>query len=158
VLFLDEPTAGLDPQSRLALWDILRRLHSEGQTILLTTHHMEEADSMCDRVAIMDQGRILANDTPERLKDSIGADTVITISADGGLDELERAAAREVPGVIRAKRFNGRIQFNVKAAAGVVPNLLSAAERQGIVISDMPVARPTLEAVFIKLTGRELRD
>ncbi len=81
VLFLDEPTAGLDPQSRLALWDLLGELHRAGQTILLTTHYMEEADQLCDRVAIMDHGRILALDTPAALKQSIGADTVVTIEA-----------------------------------------------------------------------------
>jgi len=79
VLFLDEPTAGLDPQSRLALWDMLRELHGEGQTILLTTHYMEEADQLCDRVAIMDHGRLLALDTPAALKQSIDADTVVTV-------------------------------------------------------------------------------
>jgi ABC-2 type transport system ATP-binding protein len=88
VLFLDEPTAGLDPQSRIALWNILDRLHLEGQTILLTTHYMEEADTVCDRIAIMDHGHILAMDTPKNLKESIGADSIVTISATGDLDAL----------------------------------------------------------------------
>ena len=83
VLFLDEPTAGLDPQSRLALWDLLGELHGEGQTILLTTHYMEEADRLCERVAIMDHGRILALDTPAALKQSIGADTIVTVKTTG---------------------------------------------------------------------------
>jgi ABC-2 type transport system ATP-binding protein len=83
VLFLDEPTAGLDPQSRLALWEILGELNSEGQTVLLTTHYMEEADELCGRVAIMDHGKILALDTPEALKRSVGADTIVTVRADG---------------------------------------------------------------------------
>ena len=83
VLFLDEPTAGLDPQSRLALWEILGELNREGQTVLLTTHYMEEADQLCGRVAIMDHGRILALDTPEALKRSVGADTIVTVKADG---------------------------------------------------------------------------
>ena len=88
VLFLDEPTAGLDPQSRLALWDLLGELHAAGQTIMLTTHYMEEADRLCNRVAIMDHGRILALDTPAALKQSIGADTVVTVKATGDLASL----------------------------------------------------------------------
>src|ERR1700722_15248811 len=92
VLFLDEPTAGLDPQSRLALWEILRELNGEGQTVLLTTHYMEEADALCDRVAIMDHGKILALDTPADLKRSVGADTIATIKATGG--ELQTLAER----------------------------------------------------------------
>ena len=97
VLFLDEPTAGLDPQSRLALWDLLGELHREGQTILLTTHYMEEADKLCERVAIMDHGRILALDTPAALKQSVGADTVVTVKTSGDAGELG-AAGQEVTG------------------------------------------------------------
>ena len=85
MLFLDEPTAGLDPQSRLALWEVLRELHASGQTILLTTHYMEEADQLCDRVAIMDHGQLLALDTPARLKATVGADTEVRIHAAGDL-------------------------------------------------------------------------
>src|SRR6202453_1295880 len=88
VLFLDEPTAGLDPQSRLALWDTLRELHRDGETIMLTTHYMEEADKLCDRVAIMDHGRILALDTPADLKRSVGADTIVTVKSDGDPEAL----------------------------------------------------------------------
>src|SRR3954454_25132999 len=86
VLFLDEPTAGLDPQSRIALWEILGELHGEGQTILLTTHYMEEADELCSRVAIIDHGRILALDTPAALKESTGADTIVDLAAEGDLE------------------------------------------------------------------------
>src|SRR5205085_8251970 len=85
VLFLDEPTAGLDPQSRIAVWEILGELHQAGQTILLTTHNMEEADQFCDRLAIIDHGRLLALDTPAALKRTTGADTFVTVSADGDL-------------------------------------------------------------------------
>ena len=102
VLFLDEPTAGLDPQSRIALWEILRDLHVDGQTILLTTHYMEEADLLCDRVAIIDQGRIVALDTPAELKRSIGMDATVRIVADGDLEALGTAAAR------RARRRHRR--------------------------------------------------
>ena len=98
VLFLDEPTAGLDPQSRLALWEILGELNREGQTILLTTHYMEEADELCDRVAIMDHGRILALDTPAELKRSVGADTIVTVKAGGDMQALADALAARAPG------------------------------------------------------------
>ena len=91
ILFLDEPTSGLDPQSRLALWEIIGELHARGQTILLTTHYMEEADQLCDRVAIIDHGKLLALDTPDALKRSIGADTESAARADGDLQALARA-------------------------------------------------------------------
>src|SRR6185503_14248634 len=93
VLFLDEPTAGLDPQSRIALWEILGDLHDDGQTIVLTTHYMEEADQLCDRVAIIDQGKVVALDTPAGLKSSVGADTTVTVSSTGDLDTLARLLA-----------------------------------------------------------------
>ena len=109
VLFLDEPTAGLDPQSRLALWDILRELNGEGQTILLTTHYMEEADQLCGRVAIMDHGRILALDTPASLKQSVGADTIVTVKAAGDIGRAGPAAGRrQLDGVTRTREVDGR--------------------------------------------------
>src|SRR6202451_4206121 len=107
VLFLDEPTAGLDPQSRLALWDLLRELHGEGQTILLTTHYMEEADQLCDRVAIMDHGKILALDTPAALKQSVGADTVVTVKTAGEPARLAELLSRDVDGVTRTRLVGG---------------------------------------------------
>ena len=106
MLFLDEPTAGLDPQSRLALWDLLGELHRAGQTILLTTHYMEEADQLCDRVAIMDHGRILALDTPAALKQSIGADTVVTMRIVGDAGKAAELLAAEVDG--RHSHAHGR--------------------------------------------------
>ena len=97
VLFLDEPTAGLDPQSRLALWEILRELNGQGQTILLTTHYMEEADLLCGRVAIMDRGKILALDTPSALKQQIDADTIVTVTASGDPEELAGPSPKGCP-------------------------------------------------------------
>ena len=102
VLFLDEPTAGLDPQSRLALWEILGELNADGQTIMLLTHYMEEADRLCKRVAIMDHGKILALDTPAALKQSVGADTIVTVKASGDGEELAQALADHVEGVTRS--------------------------------------------------------
>src|SRR4051794_12152765 len=98
ILFLDEPTAGLDPQSRIALWEILGELHRDGQTILLTTHYMEEADQLCNRVAIIDHGKLLALDTPARLKQSVGADPIVTVTADGDLDALSRLLQAGIDG------------------------------------------------------------
>src|SRR5206468_9633147 len=96
ILFLDEPTAGLDPQSRIALWEILGKLHAEGQTILLTTHYMEEADQLCSRVAIMDHGRILALDTPAALKATVGSDAIVTVRTAGDVAALAAVVAKEV--------------------------------------------------------------
>jgi ABC-2 type transport system ATP-binding protein len=158
VLFLDEPTAGLDPQSRIALWDILSELRKEGQTILLTTHYMEEADQLCDRVAIMDHGKILALDTPAGLKASVGADAIVTVHADGDLDVLAGLLEREVAGVTSSVRSDASIRVHVKGAASVLPPIVSAAERAGFNVQDLSVAEPTLETVFINLTGKELRD
>src|SRR5271157_3192510 len=113
VLFLDEPTAGLDPQSRLALWEILGELNREGQTILLTTHYMEEADELCDRVAIMDHGRILALDTPAELKRSVGADTIVTVRAGGDMQRLADALTREIAEVTRTRVIDGGVELHV---------------------------------------------
>jgi ABC-2 type transport system ATP-binding protein len=131
VLFLDEPTAGLDPQSRIALWEILEKLHHEGQTILLTTHYMEEADSVCDRLAIMDHGRILAIDTPKSLKESIDADSIVTLSANGDLDALARLLQDRVQGTTKTQRVDKTIQLHIKGATGVVPKIVAAAELGG---------------------------
>jgi ABC-2 type transport system ATP-binding protein len=158
VLFLDEPTAGLDPQSRLALWEILGKLHAEGQTILLTTHYMEEADSVCDRIAIMDHGRVLAMDTPKNLKEAVGADRIVTVSATGDLDALARLLRDRVEGATESRRLDTMVQLHVKGTTGILPRVVTIAEQGGFNITDLSVAEPTLETVFISLTGRELRD
>jgi ABC-2 type transport system ATP-binding protein len=158
VLFLDEPTAGLDPQSRLALWDLLGELHRDGQTILLTTHYMEEADRLCQRVAIMDHGKILALDTPAALKQSINADTVVTVKATGDTDQLAGLLAREVEGVTRTRRVDGGLELHVQGGDRLVPRVVTAAERGGFDLVDLSVSEPSLETVFINLTGKELRD
>jgi ABC-2 type transport system ATP-binding protein len=158
VLFLDEPTAGLDPQSRLALWDLLGQLHQQGQTIMLTTHYMEEADQLCDRVAIMDHGRILALDTPAALKQSIGADTVVTIKAAGDLAKLADLISSEVEGVTRTRQVDGAVQLHVQGSDRLIPRIVLVAEKGGYDLADLSVAEPTLETVFINLTGKELRE
>jgi ABC-2 type transport system ATP-binding protein len=158
VLFLDEPTAGLDPQSRLALWEILGELHRAGQTILLTTHYMEEADTLCDRLAIIDHGKLLALGTPGELKASMGADTVVTVSAAGDLDALGSALLRGVPGAAKVDRSDGHVRLAVRGSNGVLPSVFAAADREGFTLTDLSVSEPTLETVFIDLTGKELRE
>ena len=158
VLFLDEPTAGLDPQSRLALWDLLGELHNDGQTILLTTHYMEEADRLCDRVAIMDHGRVLALDTPENLKRSIGADTIVTVRTTGDLDKLGELFVKDIASVTRTRAADGRLELHVQGSERLVPRIVLAAEHGGFDLLDVSIAEPTLETVFINLTGRELRE
>jgi len=131
VLFLDEPTAGLDPQSRLALWEILRELNGDGQTILLTTHYMEEADQLCDRLAIMDHGRILALDTPAGLKQAVDADTIVTVVATGDPDRLAVVLGEGVPGVTRARTIDGGVELHVKGPERLLPTVVAVAEGAG---------------------------
>jgi ABC-2 type transport system ATP-binding protein len=158
VLFLDEPTAGLDPQSRLALWEILRELNAEGQTILLTTHYMEEADQLCDRVAIIDHGRILALGTPAELKQGVDADTIVTVKARGEPAALAVALDRGVGGVTRAREVDGGVEIQVRDVERLVPRIVEAAEAAGLELVDLAVSQPSLEDVFISLTGKELRE
>ena len=175
ILFLDEPTAGLDPQSRIALWDILAELHAagpgdggcppdngggsrHGTTILLTTHYMEEADQLCDRVAIMDHGRILALDTPAGLKRSLGADTIVRVGSDGDLRRLAAVLAA-MEGARSAHVTEGGVVLYLSGpVARTLPRIFAAAETHGFSVTDLSVTEPTLEAVFITLTGKELRD
>jgi ABC-2 type transport system ATP-binding protein len=158
VLFLDEPTAGLDPQSRLALWDLLHALNGEGQTILLTTHYMEEADRLCERVAIMDHGKILALDTPAALKQSVGADTLVTVRTTGDAAALADRLARDVEGVRRTRPLEDGAELHVQGNDRLVPRIVRSAEDGGFDLVDVSVAEPSLETVFINLTGKELRD
>ena len=158
VLFLDEPTAGLDPQSRLALWEILGELNREGQTILLTTHYMEEADQLCGRVAIMDHGRILALDTPAALKQGVGADTIVTVKANGDLDRLTEVLTGAIDGVTRSRQLDGAVELHVSGPDRLLPRVVNAAEGAGFDVVDLSVAEPSLETVFINLTGKDLRD
>jgi ABC-2 type transport system ATP-binding protein len=158
VLFLDEPTAGLDPQSRLALWEILTELNREGQTILLTTHYMEEADQLCNRVAIMDHGKILALATPKDLKQSIGADTIVTTRTNGNPEQFAVLVSNELEGVTRTRVVDGSVEAHVKGASQLLPKIIRIAEGAGLEVLDLSIAEPTLETVFINLTGKDLRD
>ncbi|HVA70996.1 MAG TPA: ATP-binding cassette domain-containing protein [Acidimicrobiales bacterium] len=158
VLFMDEPTAGLDPQSRLALWDMLEGLNRSGQTVVLTTHYMEEADHLCDRVAIMDHGRILALDTPTTLKQSTGADTIVSVKVTDGGEKLAAALAQELEGVVGTRVVDNVISLDVRGVDRLVPRVVNVAENIGVQILDLAVAEPSLETVFINLTGKELRE
>jgi ABC-2 type transport system ATP-binding protein len=157
ILFLDEPTSGLDPQSRLALWEILGEVHADGQTILLTTHYMEEADRLCSRVAIMDHGRLLALDHPDALKRTVGADTILRLRADGDPEALIDVV-KDIEGVGQASVVEGEVMIATRATDGLLARLIQAAETHGFPIRDVSVAEPTLETVFITLTGKELRE
>jgi ABC-2 type transport system ATP-binding protein len=158
VLFLDEPTAGLDPQSRLALWDMLQELNHSGQTVVLTTHYMEEADQLCARVAIMDHGKILALDTPANLKKSTGADTIVTIKVTSDGERLARVLGDELSGVVATRVTDNIVTVHVDGAERLVPRVVNSAEGVGVEILDLAVAEPSLETVFINLTGKELRE
>jgi ABC-2 type transport system ATP-binding protein len=157
VLFLDEPTSGLDPQSRLALWEILAEIHAEGQTVVLTTHFMEEADKLCERVAIMDHGRILALDTPASLKRTVGGDTIVRIHAGTEPDRLAEHL-RAMDGVTGTAVLNGSVQLTAHGVGGLLPRVIQMAEAGGFRVHDVSVDEPTLETVFINLTGKDLRE
>jgi ABC-2 type transport system ATP-binding protein len=157
ILFLDEPTAGLDPQSRLALWEILDELHDAGETILLTTHYMEEADKLCDRVAIMDHGHLLSLDTPANLKRSVGADTQVKVTAEGDLAELA-AHLRKLSGITEARIVEDVVNVTARGRKGLLPSILAHAEEGGFTVTDLSASEPTLETVFIRLTGKDLRE
>jgi ABC-2 type transport system ATP-binding protein len=158
VLFLDEPTAGLDPQGRLALWELLRELNGDGQTILLTTHYMEEAEQLCGRVAIMDHGKIIALDTPAGLTQSVGVDTIVTVRASGDHEALAAALEKSIEGVTRSRALEHGVELYVTGTDRIVPRVVNAVEDAGSEVLDISIAEPSLETVFINLTGKALRD
>ena len=155
VLFLDEPTAGLDPQSRLVLWDLVRELRDEGTTILLTTHNMAEAEELCDRVAIIDHGRILVCDSPERLIHLAGTKTEIHLELLEAPKDL-LAALSVLPGIDSAVAVPEGVRILASEQDGMLQRVVEAA--RGTILRNVSVKRPTLETVFIELTGRALRD
>jgi ABC-2 type transport system ATP-binding protein len=156
VLFLDEPTAGLDPQSRLNLWDLLRGLPAAGQTILLTTHYLEEAEEMCDRVAVIDHGTVLASGTVPELKDSVGADTVITVTFDGAAP-AGVAALRARPGVSKVEIADRQVRVFTSEPRGLLGELVASGVSAGVGVSDAGQLPPSLQTAFLSLTGREYR-
>ncbi len=155
LLFLDEPTTGLDPQSRRQVWDIVTSFRARGGTVLLTTHYMDEAERLCDRVAIMDRGKVIALDTPARLIASLGAEHVVEFQA-AAPPELERL--RALDGVEGLRAGDGAVALTVREVHRAVPALLRELERQGIDLTRLTTHHATLEDVFVTLTGRHLRE
>jgi len=155
VLFLDEPTTGLDPQSRRQLWDLVEDFRRRGGTVLLTTHYMEEAEQLCQRVAIMDHGRVIALGTPAELIASLGAEHVVAFAVEGELD-LERV--KSLPGVVEARTEPRGVALTVREPHVSIPALLAELERQRAPLASLTTHHATLEDVFVSLTGRTLRD
>jgi ABC-2 type transport system ATP-binding protein len=157
LLFLDEPTTGLDPQSRRQLWELIERFRAGGRSILLTTHYMDEAERLCDRVAIVDHGRVIAHGTPRELIASLGAEHVLEFAVSDGA-ALDSAALAAVSGVGPVGRQEGTWRVQVSELHQAMPALLGELRRQGIQLSELRTHSATLEDVFVSLTGRQLRD
>jgi ABC-2 type transport system ATP-binding protein len=157
VLFLDEPSAGLDPQSRIAMWEAVQALRGEGITVVLTTHYMEEADELCDRLAIIDHGKILIEDTPAALKASIGGDKIVDLkleSFQGASQIVERVM--KVDGVTSAEVTEAGVRVFARSGEGIITKIVNASD--GLGVRDLATTEPSLETVFIRMTGRDLRE
>jgi ABC-2 type transport system ATP-binding protein len=159
LLFLDEPTTGLDPQARRQLWELIEEFKRAGRTIVLTTHYMDEAERLCERVAIMDHGKIIALGSPRELVASIGVEHVVEFSVDAaGAQPLDGDALRTLEGVRDVRADNGVVQMQVTALHSAVPALLAELARRGVRLTELRTHSATLEDVFVTLTGRQLRD
>ena len=155
VIFLDEPTVGLDPQARLALWEILRDLHAEGRTIVMTTHYMEEAEQLCARVAIVDRGRLLACDAPEALRRQAPGGTLVELTLDGDAAPV-REAARAVAGVLTVEADGAALRVYHPNGGEAVARLFGVVQDAGRQVTNIRLAPPNLETLFLSLTGRKL--
>jgi len=155
LLFLDEPTTGLDPQSRRALWDILQRLKARGRTLLLTTHYMDEAEKLCDRVAIIDHGKVIALGTPRELILGLGGDQLIELSSEPALRTDDFTG---IPEVSEARASGNRLLLTAREPARSLPAILAVVSARRVILHELSVRQATLEDVFVKLTGRQLRD
>jgi ABC-2 type transport system ATP-binding protein len=156
---LDEPTTGLDPQSRARIWDEVRVLHDQGMTIFLTTHYMDEADGLCNRLAIIDHGQIVSRGSPETLKQEIAGD-IITLGLDTQSDAVAQVTEqmRERPFVREIQPTSEGVQLYVSQGETVLPEVLRTLDAQHIAIRTVTLARPTLDDVFLRRTGRSLRE
>ncbi len=160
LLILDEPTEGLDPQSRTALWEELERINAAGTTMLLTTHYMEEADRLCSRLAIIDAGRIVVDGTPERLKASVGADTVVLAMEPHG-DDVTSTVRSRLAGTVPADAVTSHpagVSLSVPDAGAAIPEVLRRLEGDGLRVVGLHMSRPVLDDVFLKYTGRHIRE
>jgi ABC-2 type transport system ATP-binding protein len=155
ILFLDEPTTGLDPQSRRQLWGLIEMFKSEGRTVLLTTHYMDEAQRLCDRVAIVDKGKVIALGTPRELIQSLGGTEVVEFTCDGPVEEKHVSA---LPGVHAIKCREAGLSLTVEQLHKTLPLLLAHVQQTGRTLTALSTHHATLEDVFVNLTGRQLRD
>jgi ABC-2 type transport system ATP-binding protein len=158
ILFLDEPTTGLDPQSRRMLWDLLIELNQKGLTILLTTHYMDEADQLCKRAAIVDHGKVLALDSPAQLKRRVPGGYLVELQVRDGVTDAFVASLQSMPGVVEVKPDDKRVRIYADHAEGLLANAMRLASDQNVMITDAHVAEPSLENLFLHLTGRSLRE
>lgn len=158
ILFLDEPTTGLDPQSRRQLWEIVRGFQQKGGTVLLTTHYMDEAERLCDRLAIVDHGVIIAEGTPPDLIDRLGGHHVVEFETSGGSDETGLERWRLLPSVESARMENSIVCLSVREPHLTIPALLEALATQGQQLDHLSTRQASLEDVFVRLTGRHLRE
>jgi ABC-2 type transport system ATP-binding protein len=158
LLFLDEPTTGLDPQARRQLWDLIGEFRRAGRTTVLTTHYMEEAERLCDRVAIVDRGKVIAMDAPAALVASIGAGHVVEFPAPDGSAAVDAGGLRAVDGVRDVRTEDGTVRVQVTDLQRVLPPLLDEVRRQGVPLAELRTHSATLEDVFVFLTGRHIRD
>jgi ABC-2 type transport system ATP-binding protein len=157
VLFLDEPTTGLDPQSRRQLWDIIRAFQKDGGTVLLTTHYMDEAERLCDRIAIIDHGVVIAEGSPQELIERLGGHQMVEFSISGNRDG-SLAPWNALPGVENARHDDGLICLSVREAHHTIPALLDSVNQQGEKLEHLTTRQASLEDVFVRLTGRHLRE
>ena len=159
ILFLDEPTTGLDPQSRRQLWDLIRNFQRGGGTVLLTTHYMDEAERLCDRLAIVDHGEVIAEGTPSDLIDRLGGHHVVEFEASGNsADGTALAAWRALPGVESVRHDDGLVSLTVREPHLTIPALLDAVGKHGSQLLHLTTRQASLEDVFVNLTGRHLRE
>jgi ABC-2 type transport system ATP-binding protein len=158
LMFLDEPTTGLDPQSRRQLWEIIRDFRNRGRTVLLTTHYMDEAERLCDRVAVVDHGKVIAQGSPTELIARLGGDHVIELAFAEGQPALPPAAFTELPGVLSAFEEDGIIDLRVSQLHAVLPAVLDRVGQAGTPLARLTTRHASLEDVFLQLTGRHLRD
>jgi len=158
ILFLDEPTTGLDPQSRRQLWDIIRSFQGAGGTVLLTTHYMDEAERLCDRLAIIDHGQVIAEGTPADLIERLGGHHVVEFAVSGNSDGATLDIWRALPGVESVRHDDGFFSLNVRAPHLTIPALLEAVEHRGSQLLHLTTRQASLEDVFVRLTGRHLRE
>lgn len=156
LLFLDEPTTGLDPQARRQLWDLVESFKRGGRTVILTTHYMDEAERLCDRVAIMDHGQIIALGTPRELIASTGIEHLVEFAADNGRFPIDSLQA--INGVSRVQPADGRVELSVTDLHSTVPAVLDLLAREGVRMTELRTHSASLEDVFVSLTGRHLRD